>query len=243
MKVLAADGMLPLPEGDWLPIRAIVNLLRNPPAEVFHSRVPYGLKSSVYCVVNNQDNVNRVAAGRRRAFDDCGAWNAHGTRITKYPYLNNDDGTMHRIVTLASTVKSIKSMVCASIYRSIHSRQLNASQQSYDTPSLARPTRYSLVDAVFQVLQMAQTDEIVRSVQIAADRVPSIVLYNERQLQDLKSFCFDRKRGSVLSFDKTFNLGCLYVTSASEMTHSVSSGALNSTHSLTVSTYQHMALP
>ena len=31
-------------------------------------------------------------------------------------------------------------------------------------------------------------------------------------MTDIKSFCFDRINGSVLSFDKTYNLGNMYVT-------------------------------
>ena len=38
------------------------------------------------------------------------------------------------------------------------------------------------------------------------NRVPSVILYTEQQLRDLRSFCFDRSHGSVLGFDKTYNL-------------------------------------
>ena len=43
-------------------------------------------------------------------------------------------------------------------------------------------------------------------------RVPHVVLCSERQLNEIKAFCFDKQCGSVLSFDKTYNLGSLYVT-------------------------------
>jgi hypothetical protein len=44
------------------------------------------------------------------------------------------------------------------------------------------------------------------------ERVPSVILYHERQVEDLRRFCFDMDVGSVLSFDKTYNLGAFFVT-------------------------------
>ena len=62
------------------------------------------------------------------------------------------------------------------------------------------------------VFGLLKTDNFIRFVIGQRDCVPSIVLYNERQISDIKSFCFDRRAGSVLAFDKTFNLGAVYVT-------------------------------
>ena len=44
--------------------------------------------------------------------------------------------------------------------------------------------------------------------------MPSVTLYTEHKIHELKAFCFNGSRGSVLSFDKTFNLGAIYVTVA-----------------------------
>jgi len=52
----------------------------------------------------------------------------------------------------------------------------------------------------------------VQSVTLAYMRVPCIILYNNRQLSDLKAFCFHKQEGSVWSVDKTYNLGHVYVT-------------------------------
>jgi hypothetical protein len=57
-----------------------------------------------------------------------------------------------------------------------------------------------------------QTNELVRFIGAAPHRVPSVVLYSDKQLRDLKAYCFNRASGSVWSFDKTFNLGSVYVT-------------------------------
>ena len=69
------------------------------------------------------------------------------------------------------------------------------------------------------VFNMVQSDKalaepFVRYVIATGDRVPSVILYTERQIRELKAFCFNGPRGSVLSFDKTFNLGAIYVTVA-----------------------------
>ena len=42
--------------------------------------------------------------------------------------------------------------------------------------------------------------------------MPSVVLYADRQLQDIRGFCCSGNDSSVLGFDKTYNLGSIYVT-------------------------------
>jgi len=69
------------------------------------------------------------------------------------------------------------------------------------------------------VFNMAQSDKalaepFVRYVVATGERVPSVILYTERQIRELKAFCFSGSSGSVLLFDKTFNLGAIYVTVA-----------------------------
>ena len=58
---------------------------------------------------------------------------------------------------------------------------------------------------------MIQHDDFIRCIIECKNRVPSIVLYTEDQIRDIREFCFDRRRGSVLGFDKTYNLGDIYV--------------------------------
>ena len=59
---------------------------------------------------------------------------------------------------------------------------------------------------------MSQASTFVRSVEISDDRIPAVILYTDRKLRDVRAFCFDGQQGSVLVFDKTFNLGPMYVT-------------------------------
>jgi len=60
--------------------------------------------------------------------------------------------------------------------------------------------------------KISRRDDFVRCVIAKKDRVSSEILYTDRQIQELKSFCVNRPDGSVLGFDKTYNLGAMFVT-------------------------------
>ena len=61
------------------------------------------------------------------------------------------------------------------------------------------------------VFDLIKTDRFIRRICAQKDCLPSIILYTDRQIADIKSMCFDAS-GSVVGFDKTFNLGAVYVT-------------------------------
>jgi len=68
--------MAALLNNNWLDTDSIVQLLRHPPADITHTRVPFGYATST------------VMRGQRRQYDDdCGAWNSLGGRLTNRPYL------------------------------------------------------------------------------------------------------------------------------------------------------------
>jgi len=69
-------------------------------------------------------------------------------------------------------------------------------------------------DEVQVVLELIKTDDFIRRVFLQKDSVPSVILYTDRQIADIKGLCFDRKNGSVIGVDKTFNLGSVYVTAS-----------------------------
>jgi len=70
----------------------------------------------------------------------------------------------------------------------------------------------NFADEMLAVINMMHTDTFVRAVQATRKHVPSVILYDKHQLNDIKEFCFGGKEGSVLAFDKTYNLGAIYVT-------------------------------
>ena len=75
---------------------------------------------------------------------------------------------------------------------------------------------------------MEQEDSYVCSVQISGNRVPCIVLYRDRQLREIKAFHFDSCHGCVWSFDKTFNLGLMYVTVSTYTNQALNRGSTGS---------------
>ena len=51
--------------------------------------------------------------------------------------------------------------------------------------------------------------------ELSASHVPSVVLYTDRQIKEIAAICFganDHSMRSVMGFDKTYNLGAVYVT-------------------------------
>ena len=65
-------------------------------------------------------------------------------------------------------------------------------------------------DEVQRLCSMLPTDDFIQSITLTHARVPCVILYNKRQLCDLRQLCFHKQIGSVWSFDKTYNLGHMY---------------------------------
>jgi len=72
--------------------------------------------------------------------------------------------------------------------------------------------KVNFADEILHVVALTQRDEFVHGVHVAGVRVPCILLFTDRQLREVKTFCFDKKNGSILAVDKTFNLGSMYMT-------------------------------
>jgi hypothetical protein len=73
----------------------------------------------------------------------------------------------------------------------------------------------NFADGFITVLNMLQTDSFVQSVVADRNETPNVILYSPCQLDQIRKFCFDRREGSVLTFDSTFNVTKgMYVTSS-----------------------------
>jgi len=78
----------------------------------------------------------------------------------------------------------------------------------------ARPTA-NLADDVVAVLGLLNTHPFVQKVFLSKGKSPTVVLYTQQQLADMKRFCCAGDRSttrSVLGVDRTFNLGPCFVT-------------------------------
>lgn len=67
-----------------------------------------------------------------------------------------------------------------------------------------------------------------------------MILYDDRQVRDLKAFCFDHERSSVLPFDKTSNLGAIYVTASVHKNMAVQRKSIGD-HPLSLVPFSYMA--
>jgi hypothetical protein len=99
----------------------------------------------------------------------------------------------------------------------IHRAKVNSARSRRVASGISSANNFA--DEFQAVFNLAQSDKysserFVRYVIATGDRVPSVILYTERQINELKAFCFRGTAGSVLSFDKTYNLGSIYVTVA-----------------------------
>lgn len=72
----------------------------------------------------------------------------------------------------------------------------------------------NFADEWLSVYNLMRSDDFIRFFGALRNRVPNLIVYTDRQVRDIKAMCFNRDIGSVLSFDKTFNLGAIYVTAS-----------------------------
>ena len=73
--------------------------------------------------------------------------------------------------------------------------------------------RQNLAESVLAIMNMAQDhNSYVKSAIVDEKKVQCIILYNDRQITEIKQFCLIGKERRVWSFDKTYTLGELYVT-------------------------------
>ena len=81
--------------------------------------------------------------------------------------------------------------------------------------TVTTPASGNLADDVVAVLSLLNTHPFVQKVFLTKGKAPTVVLYTEQQLADMKRFCCPQSDGvtrSVLGVDRTFNLGPCYVT-------------------------------
>ena len=69
----------------------------------------------------------------------------------------------------------------------------------------------NIEDEVLSTICMCQSGENIRELIVNPYKPPSVIVYSDDQLEDLKTNCI-WSRGSVIGNDKTFNLGHCFVT-------------------------------
>ena len=69
----------------------------------------------------------------------------------------------------------------------------------------------NLADEVLECATLVNSNDFVQQVRMKKGKMPNFICFTEHQKQDLKFFLAQRSR-YVLGIDRTFNLGCYYVT-------------------------------
>ena len=84
-------------------------------------------------------------------------------------------------------------------------------QQTKDNPGVSRG---NFADHIKGAEDLVNTCPFVQSVNHVKNKIPSCILYTDEQIEDIKRFCCSApfSQTTVLSFDKTFNLGQIHVT-------------------------------
>ena len=67
-------------------------------SDVVHSHIPRGIKTDVFCILNNEDNVQRRTAGLKGIYDDdCGVWGSEQGKTVRHPYIALCGGVYKRL--------------------------------------------------------------------------------------------------------------------------------------------------
>jgi len=72
--------------------------------------------------------------------------------------------------------------------------------------------KFNLADDAQALLGMVQEQQFVRTAVVAGDKPPTVIVYTDQQLADVKCWCCRPRKCCILGVDRTFNLGKCYVS-------------------------------
>jgi len=139
---------------------------------------------------------------------------------------NNKSGHGEYVRTTTEIIIGIKEKVSCQKSREIYTalalddsmeapRDLKQVQNfKYNEKKKARPRHNSATnnaDDVQTLINMQHDHSFMKEIVQLAGKPPSVILYTDEQLQDLKKFCTSESK-QIIGVDRTFNLGATYVT-------------------------------
>ena len=163
-----------------------------------------------------------VTLGNIALYEYCGSQLgkpvSHGNnKNPESQYVRTNPKTMDKIRDKVSTnlprevfreLKKDDSMNCARDFEVIRNQKyLQKKKQEGKRPQQGS----NVADELLEVIGMTDNHPFVQSIIHNKNKVPTIICYTDSQIKDLKSFLSTAK-GQPLGIDRTFNLGCLYVT-------------------------------
>ena len=93
---------------------------------------------------------------------------------------------------------------------SLQASRIQCKKKAYQHSSVSNPNDLLQAFVVKFKEERGSPDRYVQSIRLVPD--PTIVLFNETQLNAMEQFCASSDKASVLGIDVTFNLGRFYAT-------------------------------
>ena len=158
---------------------------------------------------------------KRAVVEYCGSFpglQPHGHAKTAADYVRMPATTMDLIGQKVKTQKPLtvynELLLANDIIDAPRNPQQIRSKKYHDkkktSPTLTTSTNFA--DQMQQVIKMTETCETIQQVIYNKGSIPSVIMFSDDQITDIKRFCCTGQ--SVLSVDKTFNLGEIFVTAS-----------------------------
>jgi len=145
--------------------------------------------------------------------------NVHGNvqNATSVPYVRTKVEAMEKVGELARNGQrptDIYNVVAnADDVYGISSRHQISQKKRYDRlKSSGAAVSTNFGDQILHIESLVGRSDFVRAVMHLGGRVPSIVLYTDQQIKDIRQFCIEHDNPVVLGVDKTYNLCDMFVT-------------------------------
>lgn len=143
----------------------------------------------------------------------------HGNnKKTSEPYIRTDPQILREAATITTTNHQ---MPLKTSHQMLLDDSVNAPNAKQIRDKVFRDSKKNqggnlkltnIADEVLATISMCQNGENnIREVIVTPNRPPSVIVYSDEQLEDLKTNCIGTK-GSVIGIDRTFNLGPCFVT-------------------------------
>ena len=177
-------------------------------------------KRRVTWLVDSDDKVGELAVFEYFGQHVTGGPHGNSKKPNAAPFIRTPAATMEKISDKNKTQRPqdvyndliVDSDIASAPRDSRVVRNSKATSVRADKAAKGHSSCPTFADEMQVVMDLLKTDNFIRRVCAQKDCVPSVILYTDRQIADIKGLCFNREHGSVIGVDKTFNLGSIYVT-------------------------------
>lgn len=227
----------PLPNNQFLNIDAAYQLIKASTPSNIEDKIPTGPKENIYILVKTTTNSKQEFPDDCGVWGRAGT-TVNSTFIEKDGKLKtvvvrDSQICVERKVQNVRRTDPAILREAAHITKQHHQMPMTTCQQMMQNDSINAPRAKQIRDKVYRetkktdsenfplhkiadevlcVINMCQNGENnVREIFLTPNKPPSVIVYSDEQLEDMKSNCIG-PNGSVIGIDRTFNLGPCFVT-------------------------------